>query len=139
MENNISYKDYDASEDSRDAYNWAFNNPEKYTLSKAISKDVVAYRNITKGLYKIRADKDKNGKTIIGSAKAKKLDYINNLDIDYGEKLVLFKSEYNSDDTYNYEIIDYLNSREDITYEEQETILKQLGFTVTADGNIYWD
>ena len=43
------------------------------------------------------------------------------------------------DDTYNYEGIDYLNSREDITYEEQETILKQLGFTVTADGNIYWD
>jgi hypothetical protein len=139
MENNISYKDYSASDESRDAYNWAFNNPEKYTLSKAISKDVVAYRDITKGLYKIRADKDSNGKTIIGSAKAKKLDYINKLDIDYGEKLVLFKSEYNSDDTYNNEIIDYLNSREDITYEEQETILKQLGFTVTADGNIYWD
>ena len=139
MENNISYKDYNASEDSRDAYNWAFNNPEKYTLSKAISKDVVAYRNITKGLYNIRADKDKNGKTIIGSAKAKKLDYINKLDIDYGEKLVLFKSQYNSDDTYNYEIIDYLNSREDITYEEQETILKQLGFTVTSDGNVYWN
>ena len=139
MENNISYKDYNASEDSRDAYNWAFNNPEKYTLSKAISKDVVAYRGITKGLYNIRADKDSNGKTIIGSAKAKKLDYINKLDIDYGEKLVLFKSQYNSDDTYNYEIIDYLNSREDITYEEQETILKQLGFTVTSDGNVYWN
>ena len=139
MENNVSYKDYSASEESRDAYNWAFNNPEKYTLSKAISKDVVAYRDITKGLYEIRADKDSNGKTIVGSAKEKKIKYINSLDIDYGERLVLFKSEYNADDTYNYEIIDYLNSREDITYEEQETILKQLGFTVTADGNIYWD
>ena len=139
MENNISYKDYSESDESRDAYNWAFNNPEKYTLSKAISKDVVAYRDITKGLYEIRADKDSNGKTIIGSAKEKKIKYINSLDIDYGEKLVLFKAEYNSDDTYNYEIIDYLNSREDITYEETETILKQLGFTVTADGNIYWD
>ena len=138
-ENNISYKDYTASEESRDAYNWAFNNPEKYTLSKAISKDVVAYRSITKGLYEIRADKDKNGKAIVGTAKEKKIKYINSLDIDYGERLVLFKSEYNSDDTYNYEIINYLNSREDITYEEQETILKQLGFTVTADGNIYWD
>ena len=139
QENNISYKDYTASEESRDAYNWAFNNPEKYTLSKAISKDVVAYRSITKGLYEIRADKDKNGKAIVGTAKEKKIKYINSLDIDYGERLVLFKSEYNSDDTYNYEIINYLNSREDITYEEQETILKQLGFTVTADGNIYWD
>ena len=139
QKNNVSYKEYSKDEDTREAYNWAFNNPEKYTLSKAISKDVVAYRGITKGLYNIRADKDSNGKTIIGSAKAKKLDYINKLDIDYGEKLVLFKSQYNSDDTYNYEIIDYLNSREDITYEEQETILKQLGFTVTSDGNVYWN
>ena len=139
QKNNVSYKEYSKDEDTREAYNWAFSNPEKYTLSKAISKDLVAYRGITKGLYNIRADKDSNGKTIIGSAKAKKLDYINKLDIDYGEKLVLFKSQYNSDDTYNYEIIDYLNSREDITYEEQESILKQLGFTVTADGNVYWN
>ena len=138
QKNNVSYEEYSKDEDTREAYNWAFNNPEKYTLSKAISKDVVAYRGITKGLYEIRADKDSNGKTIIG-AKEKKINYINSLDIDKGEKLVLFKSEYNADDTYNYEIIDYLNSREDISYEETETILKQLGFTVTADGNIYWD
>lgn len=139
QKNNVSYEEYSKDEDTREAYNWAFNNPEKYTLSKAISKDVVAYRGITKGLYKIRADKDSNGKTIVGSAKEKKINYINSLDIDNGEKLVLFKSEYNADDTYNYEIIDYLNSREDITYEETETILKQLGFTVAANGNIYWD
>ena len=60
------------------------------------------------------------------------------MDIDYYSKIILWKNEYNSDDTYNHEIIDYLNSREDISYEEMETILKELGFTVSADGSISW-
>ena len=87
----------------------------------------------------IEADKDSNGKTINGSRKKKVIDYINNLDISYGEKIILFKSEYNSDDTYNRKIIDYLNSRDDISYDEMKAILIELGFTVDSKGNIYWD
>ena len=121
-----------------DDFSWAANNPEKYTFSKAITDDVVAYREITSGLYEIRADKDSNGKTINGSAKKKKKAYIWNLDIDDGAKYILFKNEYNSVDDYNYEIIDYLNNRADISYEEMETILKQIGFEVDAYGNISW-
>jgi hypothetical protein len=86
----------------------------------------------------IRADKTSSGKTINGSAKEKKWNYIDSLDIDYGAKLILFKNEYNADDTYNYEIIDYLNGREDISFDEMNTILKELGFNVTADGTITW-
>ena len=70
--------------------------------------------------------------------KEKVAEYINNLDADYGEKIILFKSEYNADDTYNYEIIDYLNNREDISYEEMVAILKELGFTVKGD-TVTWD
>lgn len=135
----VSYKDYNKNDDTREAYTWAFNNPDKYTLSKAASSDVVTYRKYTKDLYNIKADKDKYGKSITGSRKKKVANYINKLDADYGEKLILFKSEYNSDDTYNREIVDYLNNREDITFDEMNTILKELGFTVTADGTIYWN
>jgi hypothetical protein len=53
-------------------------------------------------------------------------------------KIILFKNEYNADDTYNEDIIDYLNSRDDISYSEMETILKYLGFDVDAKGNISW-
>jgi hypothetical protein len=60
------------------------------------------------------------------------------MDIDYGQKLILFKYEYPSTDTYNYEIIEYLNSRDDISYSEMKTILIELGFTVDANGNISW-
>ena len=138
---NVSYGEYKAADDfTKDAYTWAYKNPEKYTLSKAVASDVVTYRTYTSELYDIKADKDEDGKSISGSRKEKVIDYINNLDADYGEKIILFKSEYPSDDTYNYDIIDYLNSREDISYGEMNTILLELGFKIASDGiTITWD
>jgi hypothetical protein len=107
-------------------------------VSKAIAKDIVTYRQYAKAIDEIESDKDENGKPINGSRKAKVESYINSLDADYGEKIVLFKSIYDADDTYNYDIIEYLNSRNDITYEEEIVILTKLGFTVEADGTIRW-
>lgn len=123
---------------NKEEYDYAYKNPEKYTVAKAVG-GYTAYRTYASELYDIHADKDEDGKSISGSRKEKVADYINNLDADYGEKIILFKSEYPADDTYNYEIIDYLNSREDISYQEMATILKELGFTVDSNGNIYWD
>ena len=58
------------------------------------------------------------------------LEYINNLDADYYTKIILWKNEYNSDDTYNNEIIEYLNNNDDISEEEMREILLKLGFEV---------
>lgn len=139
-DNGISYSEYkNADEDGKRAYTWAFENPSKFTMSRAIANDVVEYRSYVSALYDLKADKDENGKSIIGSAKEKKVDYINDLDLDYGQKIILFKSLYEADDTYNYEIVDYLNGRDDISYDEMVTILKELGFTVKADGTVTWD
>jgi hypothetical protein len=138
--NNITYSDYEsADEDGKRAYTWAYENPDKYLVSKAVTDDLIEYRQYTSAINDIRADKTSSGKTISGSAKEKKIKYINSLNIDYGKKLILLKSEYPADDTYNREILDYLNSRSDISYEDEITILKELGFTVTADGRVYWD
>ena len=137
--NNVSYEEYSKDKETREAYNWAFKNPERYTLSKSISKDLVKYKTYTADISKFRADTDRYGKTIRDSKKKKVLNYINGLDAEYGEKLILYKSIYYGDDTHNYEIIDYLNNRDDITFDEMNTILKELGFTVTADGTIYWN
>ena len=122
---------------SVDEYSFYRDNPEKYAVAKAVG-GYTAYKGYSSELYDIKADKDEDGKSISGSRKEKVIEYINNLDADYGERIILFKSEYNADDTYNYDIIEYLNGRDDISYEEMETILKELGFTVTADGSIYW-
>jgi hypothetical protein len=107
-------------------------------VSKAVSNDFEAYQTYAKALSDITSDKDANGKVISNSRKTKVVNYLNTLNIDYGAKLILFKSEYKSDHTYNYEIIDYLNNRNDISYGEMEAILKELGFIVDAKGNIYW-
>ena len=137
--NGISYEDYaNADEDGKSAYSWAFKNPEKYTLSKAITSDVVEYKKYTGELYDIKADKYANGKTVSGSRKKKVVDYINNLDANYETKIILFKSEYPSDDTYNRDIINYINNRNDLTYDERVTIYTELGFTV-KNGRVYWD
>jgi hypothetical protein len=119
-------------------YDFAYEYPEKYSVAKSVG-GYSAYKRYTSEMYDIKADKDEDGKSISGSRKEKVIDYVNNLDIEYGARLILFKSEYNADDTYNYDIIDYLNNRQDISYEEMETILKELGFTVRSDGTIQWD
>ena len=135
----VTYNDYKtADDDAKDAYNWAFENPEKHTLSKAISDDVVEYRSYTKDIYNLSADKDENGKSISGSKKEKVFAYIESLPIDYGQKCILFKSQYKADDSMNMDIIEYLDSREDIDYDEMVTILRELDFTVEGN-NVYWD
>ena len=123
---------------NKEEYDYAYEYPDKYAVAKSVG-GYEAYKNYSSELYDIKADKDSSGKSISGSRKEKVIDYVNNLDADYGEKIILFKSEYPADDTYNYDIIEYLNEREDISYEEMAAILKNLGFTVSSDGTISWD
>lgn len=109
----------------------------KYEISKVVG-GFDSYTQYNDDLNDLKADKDKNGKTISGSRKEKTVEYINTLPMDYGQKIILFKSRYKADDTYNYEIIDYLNSREDISYEQMVSILTELDFEVADDGTVRW-
>lgn len=131
----ISPNDYWSN---KEEYDYAYENPSKYALANAIS-DYSTFRELSSELYDIKADKDENGKSISGSRKEKVFDYINNLDLDFEQKVMLAKLEYPSYDEYNYEIIEYLNNREDINYEQMVSILTELGFTVKKDGTITWD
>lgn len=130
------YENFD--EDTKEAYSWAAEYPEKFEVSRAVANNVVEYKGYTKALSELKADKDKDGNSISGSRKEKVIDYINDLDIDYGAKIVLYKSQYKSDDTYNNDIVDYLNGRDDISYKQMETILTELGFKVLLDGTVQW-
>ena len=121
-----------------DDYSWAANNPDKATFSKAFYDSVVDYRKMTSELYDIKADKDENGNSISGSAKEKKKAYIWSLDIPEGAKHLLFRSEYNSYDDYNAEIIEYVNGLK-LTTAEKKTVLEKAGFKVEDNGRITWD
>jgi hypothetical protein len=136
----VSYSDYkNADEEKKKDYNWAIDYPKYVTLSKAVTNDVWEYREWYKDMVGFKADKDKNGKSISGSKKRKVIDYINSLDIDYGAKLVLMKSQYESIDDYNEEIFVYIRDKRDLTFEEKLSILKTLGYGVSDDGNVTWD
>ena len=128
-----NYDDYSDWEE----FDYAQKNPDKYAFAKSVG-GYSAYKTYSDELYDIEADKDEYGKSISGSRKEKVLNYINNLDADYETKIILWKSEYPSDDTYNMDIINYLNNRADLTYEERVAILTELGFTVSGD-TVYWD
>ena len=128
-----NYDDFSSLEE----FDYATKNPDKYAVSKAVG-GYSSYKTYSEALYDIKADKDENGKTINGSRKEKVIAWLNELDADYETKIILFKSEYPADDTYNQEIIDYINSRDDLTYDERIAIYTELGFTV-KDGYVYWD
>jgi hypothetical protein len=126
---------YSLDDDTKDAYKWAYDNPEMFTVSKAISDDFLSYYQYKTDLSKLNA-KDENGESVSGLKKERVIEYINNLDIDYGQKIILFRSMYDSkadQEAYNADIVDYLNSRDDISYQEMVTILKKLGFTVKGN------
>lgn len=119
-------------------FEFAKNNPENYAVAKAVG-GYESYKQYSSDLSDIHADKDENGDSISGSRKQKVADYINSLDADYYEKVILFKSQYTSYDDENYEIVEYLNNRDDISYEEMVAILTKLDFTVSPDGRVTWD
>ncbi len=118
-------------------FDYSIKHPEKYAIAKAVG-GYDSYIKYSEHLGNITAEKDRNGKTVSGSRKKKVARYINNLDIEFGEKMILYKSEYKGDDIYNAQIVEYLNGRNDITYQEKITILTELGFNVLSDGTVRW-
>jgi hypothetical protein len=130
----ISASDYWSN---KKEYDYAYENPGKYAVAKSVG-GYDAFKTYSDALNDITADKDSDGKTISGSRKEKVAAYISDLNADYGEKIILFKSEYPADDSYNREIIEYLDSRSDISYEEMVAILTELGFKVNGN-TVTWD
>ena len=126
---------------NKEEYDYAYKSPDKYAVSKVVANNFKEFQSYMDDLNDIYADKDANGKSISGSAKAKKQAYIEGLDLDYGQKIILHRSLYDSKTDkarYNRDIIEYLDSREDITWDEMVTILEGLDFKVYEDGRITW-
>ena len=117
-------------------YDRYYGNTETLGIINAIGIDFDSYLDYE--YQNFTSDKDENGKSISGSKKQKVFDYINSMDIDFEQKLILAKLQYKNYNEYNYDIIDYLNNNDDISYEDEVSILKKLGFTVDDEGNIYW-
>ncbi len=136
-ENDISYDEYTYDEDTKDVYDYAYNNPEVYKAGKAIAGDFKDYMEYTDYIYDLKADKDSEGKSISGSRKTKVISYVNELDLTIPQKAMLIRREYSTFDDYNYDIVDYVDNL-DIDYEDKVSILESLDMKVSEDGTISW-
>lgn len=123
--------------DSLEEFDFYNKNPGQYAAAKAAG-GYNLYKAHTSALNDLKADKDENGKSISGSRKEKVINYINSSGLSYGEKLILYKMQYKSDDTYNYEIVEYLNSLPNMSYDDIRKALIEMEFTVDDEGDVRW-
>lgn len=108
------YEDYSGYEE----FNFAIKNPEKYAISKAVG----GYKSYDSYMDKINSFKGDGKKEDVR-------DYIFSLNIDHGQKAILYRSMYCSKDDKNEfdnYIVNYLNSRNDLSDEEKRAILNGL-------------
>lgn len=129
-DNGVSYQKYKADEVDKanydNDYSWYKNNPDKVAVANLITGNVIEYRNLLDELGNL-------------PAKEQKVEYINNLDMDYGKKIILYRSLYSSQSdkqTYNKPILDYLFAQS-LPSDQLNSILKTLGFIV-KDGYVSW-
>lgn len=81
-------------------------------------------------------DGTENGKAVYGSAKLKRWNYIENMNITYTQKLLLYGMEYTTSDSEQKQIVNYINNLPGKTQSEKIEILKQFkGFTIYKNGS----
>ena len=94
-------------------------------MSQGVTEDLYTYRRYVDKINGISGDKRKSDVW----------KYIQGLDLSDGAKLLLFKQEYPKDDTYDTEVVRYVQSL-GMTYAEKKRILEKLGFKIDANGKI---
>ena len=110
---------------------------EKYQIMKNTDINITEYLKYKSQNF--AADKEDDGtlqgKSISGSKKEKVLNYIQNMNITYTQKLMLFGMEYTLSDSEQKYIANYVSSL-NISKEEKLNMLgKFKGFTVYKDGS----
>ena len=107
----------------------------QYKIVTMISDDPIGYCEhiaelkaiLSKGTYDYDTQLDKA------------VEYLNNISLEYGQKIIIYKILFTQETEYNHDIVDYLNSRDDISYAQMKAILEELGMTVDDEGYIYWN
>lgn len=101
-------------------------NDKKYSIIKSTNMDITQYLQ-----YKLADDNDEL------NSKQKVWNYIENMNITYTQKLLLYGLEYTPSDSQQQQIINYVKSLPNKTNKEKLEILSQFkGFTIYEDGTV---
>lgn len=111
---------------------------KKYSIIKETGMNINEYLKYK--TQEFSADKKDDGtlegKSISGSKKTKVWNYIENMDITYTQKLVLYGMEYTLSDREQSQIINYIGNLPNKTNREKLEMLSQFkGFTIYKDGS----
>ncbi|MGN0974153.1 MAG: S1C family serine protease [Bacilli bacterium] len=66
------------------------------------------------------------------------VNYLNDTNLDYEDKIILNRLFNKNDNRYNKEIIEVFDNDDRITYDQEVELLEYLGMTVDSNGNVYW-
>lgn len=116
---------------------------KKYSIVKTTNIDITQYLQYKLADANGNFDSDKKddgtvtGKSVSGSAKQKRWQYIENMNITYTQKLILYGLECTPNDSQQRQIINYVKSLPNKTNKEKLEILSQFkGFTIYKDGRV---
>ena len=107
---------------------------DQYTLASLIANDSNCYCEYIAELKSLLS----NASYGLELKKEKAAEYVNNLPLDYGQRIILFRIQFPSDTTYCNDIVTYINERDDISYDQAVFILETLNFAVFSDGTVKW-
>jgi hypothetical protein len=79
-----------------------------------------------------------NGKTVSGSKKKKVYEYVNNMKINYNQKLLLLGTQYNLTNDEKTKLANYVNGLSISKDKKLQIYGKLSGFTVYKDGRVKW-
>ncbi len=131
MAQNVLKKDIDIKEynkyKSYDEYKYATQYPEKYSVVSQIG----SFDKYTKWKNEIKDIRD-NTK----NDKVETIKYINGLNLSIPQKAMFIKLYYPSFNSYNKEIVNYINEQY-LTMEEKITTLEKMKFKI-RNGRVYW-
>lgn len=113
---------------------------KKYPIVKTTNIDIIQYLQykLADANGKFDSDKKDNGtvkgKSIRGSGDQKRWQYIENMNITYTQKLILYGLECTPSNREQTQIVNYINSLPKTQQEKLEMLSKFQGFTIYKDG-----
>lgn len=113
---------------------------KKYPIVKTTNIDITQYLQYKLADSNGKFDSDKKddgtvkGKSIRGSREQKRWQYIENMNITYTQKLILYGLECTPSNREQTQIVNYINSLPKTQQEKLEMLSKFQGFTIYKDG-----
>ena len=121
--------------DEKMAYLYGKYYSKEETLNNLLNLGISIREFIKYNSQEFESDYYTNGKVVTNSKKKKVISYINSLNLSAVQKAMLIKMEYSSFNSYDKQIIQYVNNRS-LNMEDKKEILTSLGFKI-RNGRVY--